>query len=438
MSTMNGDRNVDIGTRQVFGGDAPFHLSRADRRQHLYVLGQTGTGKTTLLRNLILQDIEAGEGVAVIDPHGDLAIDLLEHIPPRRADDLVYFHPTDDEACIGLNLVRKVSSSRRHLVASGVVSAFKNIWRDSWGPRLEYVLYAAVAALLECKNVSILGVQRMLVDAPYRAWVVRQVTDPVVSAFWREEFANYDERFLSEVIAPIQNKVGQLLMAAPIRNILGQVRSKIDARFMMDHRRILIANLSKGQLGADKSNLLGSLLVSEFQLAAMARTDVPEEKRPDFYLYIDEAHNFMTDAFTSILSEARKYRLCLTLSHQYGSQLNEATFDAVRGNVGNMISFRVGEKDGIWLDREFGKVYPATVFSSLRNYQFVAKLLDSGIPHEAFLGSSLAPFHRRFGKAETLIRRSREKYGTSRMVVEDRINRWFGNRAIVTRQRRKR
>jgi hypothetical protein len=359
--------NINIGIREEWGGDRPFGLSRVDRRQHLYAIGKTGTGKSTLLRNLILHDIEAGEGVAVIDPHGDLAEELLDFIPPWRTDHVVYFDPTDPEWSVGLNLVGHVPPAGRHLVTSGIVGAFKSIWRDSWGPRLEYFLSACIAALLDCENVSLLGVQRMLVDERYRDWVVKQVKDPSVRSFWRDEFTSYDNRFLSEVLSPVRNKVGQLLMAPPLRHILGQVRSTFDTRFVMDQGRILIANLSKGRLGADKANLLGALLVTQFELAAMARADTPEANRRDFYLYIDEFHNFSTDSFASILSEARKYRLCLTLAHQYVDQLEEPIRHAVFGNVGSLLSFRVGEADAEMLARQFAPWRPSGILNSVQN-----------------------------------------------------------------------
>jgi hypothetical protein len=413
-----------MGTRETFGGIQPFGLSRADRRQHLYVLGKTGTGKTTFLRNLILQDIEAGEGVGVIDPHGDLALDLLDHIPARRTDDVVYFHPTDPETTVGLNLLKSVPPPRRHLVASGIVSALKSIWHES-GPRLEYVLYASVAALLECQNTTILGIQRMLVDARYRSWVVKQVKDPMIYAFWTQEFAAYDRQLRAEIIAPIQNKVGQLLMAPPMRSVLGQVNPKVDARFMMDDQRIFIANLSKGELGADKSNLLGALLTTQFQLAAMSRTDMPESDRQDFHLYVDEFHNFTTEAFTSILAEARKYHLCLTLAHQYSSQLRPETLDAVLGNVGNIISFRVGDRDARLLEREFGGKYPSSVFSSLPNRHAVIKMLNEGEPLDPFFCMPDAPNSKCNGRRDNLIARSRQKYASPKQVIEDKIRRWM-------------
>jgi len=255
--------------------------------------------------------------------------------------------------------------------------------------------------------------------------VVRQVKDPMVRAFWLNEFGSYDARFVTEAIAPIQNKVGQLFMAAPIRNILGQVRSRVDARFMMDTGRIFIGNLSKGRLGEDKANLLGALLVTQFQLAAMARADVPEGGRRDFFLFIDEFQNFSTDSFASILSEARKYRLCLTLSHQYVGQLVPEIRDAVFGNVGSLLSFRVGSSDANFLAKEFGGAYTESNFTEVGNHEVLAKLLNDGRSVAPFLGTTLPDVGRNYGRREILVRRSREKYGTRREVVEGRIARWM-------------
>jgi hypothetical protein len=424
---MDNDKHVVIGNREHLGHEImPFSLLHNDRRQHLYTVGKSGAGKTTLLRNLILQDILAGRGVGVIDPHGDLASELLDHIPSDRIEDVVYFNPSDTEFPIGLNLLRVGNPNSRHLIASGIVSVFKSIWADFWGPRLEYILYAAVAALLECENVSLLGLQRMLSDARYRAWVVKQVKDPIVRSFWVNEFENYDKKFLNEAIAPIQNKVGQLLMSPHLRNILGQVKSKIDARFIMDRGRIFVADLSKGKLGADKSNLLGALLVTQFQLAAMARADMPENERQDFFLYVDEFQSFATDSFVSILSEARKYRLCLTLSHQYTDQLREEIRNAVFGNVGSIVVFRIGYNDAKVLEREFGESYSANEFTRLGNHEICVKLLIAGEhQHEPFRGKTFAPFGVRHGRRDTIIRRSREKYATEKHIIEGKIRRWL-------------
>jgi hypothetical protein len=418
--------NIVLGVREEWGEKHPFVLRPNDRRQHLYTIGKSGTGKTTFLRNLIIQDICAGHGVAVIDPHGDLATDLLDYIPRHRIEDVVYFSPADMEHPVGFNLLGSTPLDSRHLVASGIVGVFKNTWRDSWGPRTEYILYATVAALLDCDNVSLLGIQRMLSDGRYRRWVVRQVKDPMVRSFWVNEFENSNQSFRQEMVAPIQNKVGQMLMSPHLRNILGQIRSRIDARFMMDRGRIFIADLSKGKLGADKANLLGGLLVTQFQLAAMSRANVPESERRDFYLYVDEFHSFASDSFISILSEARKYHLCLTLSHQYTDQVRPEIRDAVFGNVGSLVAFRVGQNDAELLEREFGGEYPASRFVDLRNFEICAKLLQDGQHGNQFIARTLPEWGDFQGFSETIVRRSREKYGLARNVIEDRIMRWLG------------
>ena len=414
-----------IGTREIWGGLHPVGLSLPDRRQHLYLIGKTGSGKTTLLRNLIVQHIAAGHGVALIDPHGDLAEELLDCIPPHRADDLVYFNPGDLDFPIGLNLIANVTPDDRHLVASGIVGAFKSIWRDSWGPRLEYILYNAIAALLDCPNTSLLGVNRMLTDAVYRRRIVAKVRDPFVRAFWTDEYEQYEPRFQREAIAPIQNKLGQFLLNPVVRNILGQVRTKVSIPFMMNTGRIFIANLSKGKLGADKANLLGSLLTTQFQLGAMARVNQPENERRDFFLFLDEFHNFTTDAFTSILSEARKYRLCLALAHQYIEQVPLPVRSAVFGNVGSLISFRVGNSDAEVLQREFGKSYAMETFVGLDRFQVIARLSDDGQTREAFRAQTLPPIEHQMGRREKLIARSREKYAAKRAEVEAKIHRWI-------------
>ena len=422
--TMNQDPNIIIGERPGWGDSQPFGISPGDLRQHVYVIGKTGSGKTTLLRNLIVQHIALGHGVGVIDPHGDLAEELLIHIPPKRTDHLCYFNPSDLEFPIGLNLLANVLPDDRHLVASGIVGAFKGIWRDSWGPRLEYILYNAVAALLDCPNSSLLGVNRMFTDDNYRARVVGQIRDPFIRAFWAEEYAGYDPRFRREAIAPIQNKVGQFLLSPVVRNILGQVRNKVSVPFIMDNGRLFIANLSKGQLGHDKANLLGSLLTTQFQLGAMARANRPEENRRDFFLFIDEFQNFSTDAFASILAEARKYRLCLTLSHQYIDQLSLPVRQAVFGNVGTIIAFRVGYADAEVLEKEFGNTFQASALSDLERYEAVVKLLQDGTNREPFRAKMLPPVENRVGRKETLVARSRERFAMPRAKVEENLTEW--------------
>ena len=422
---MNDEPIIIIGEREGWGDPRPFGISTSDQRQHLYVIGKTGSGKTTLLRNLIIQHIALGHGVGVIDPHGDLAEELLHHIPPKRADHLVYFNPGDLEFPIGLNVLANVAPDNRHLVASGIVGAFKGIWRDSWGPRLEYILYNAVSALLDCRNATLLGVNRMLTDDTFRAKVIRQITDPFIRAFWAEEYEGYDERFKREAIAPIQNKIGQFLLNPVVRNILGQVKTKVSIPFIMDNERLFIANLSKGSLGHEKANLLGSLLTTQFQLAAMARSNRPEEERRDFYLFIDEFQNFSTDAFASILAEARKYRSSLILSHQYIDQLPLPIRQAVFGNVGTLISFRVGYTDAEVLEKEFGKTFPATTITDLNRYEAIVKLLENGATREPFRARMLPPLENRVGRKDNLIARSRERFAMKRSKIEAKLNRWM-------------
>jgi energy-coupling factor transporter ATP-binding protein EcfA2 len=426
--TMNGEPLITFAERHGWGAPQPVGLAHTDARQHLYVIGKTGSGKTTLLRNLILQHLTLGHGVGLIDPHGDLAQDLLHHIPPWRSDHLCYFNPGDVGFPVGMNLLANVPPDERHLVASGIVGAFKSIWRDSWGPRLEYLLYNAVAALLDCQNVTLLAVNRLLTEDGFRTRIIRQVKDPFIRAFWAEEYAGYDERFKREAIAPVQNKLGQFLLNPVVRNILGQVKCKVSFPYMMDHGRIFIANLAKGSLGQDKANLLGSLLVTQFQLAAMARTNRPEAGRRDFYLFIDEFQNFSTDAFASILAEARKYRLCLTLLHQYIDQVPLPVRQAVFGNVATLIAFRVGYTDAEVLQAEFGHEFVAAQLVELGRFELIVKLLEDGVSKTPFRARSLPPAGNRIGRKEKLIALSRQRFATPKAVVEDKLARWLDGR----------
>jgi len=419
------EQPIHIGSRDTFGDVTPVELQAADRRAHTYVVGKTGTGKSSLLRNIIEQDFAAGRGVALLDPHGDLAEALLDAVPRHRIEDVVYFNAADTEFPVAWNVLRAREGENRALVASGVVGAFKAIWRDSWGPRLEYLLYAAVASLLECQNVSLLGVSRILSDRRYRQSIVRRVKDPGLRLFWQNEFERYDERFLREAIAPVQNKVGQLLLAPHVRNIFGQVASRIDIRFVMDRRRIFIANLAKGRIGEDKANLLGALLVSAFQTAALGRASMPAEQRQDFHLVIDEFQNFTTDSFASILSEARKYGLNLTIAHQYLAQLPESVRDAVFGNVGTMIALRVGEHDAATLAREFGPSTVPATFTDLPNYHALIRPLASDSQPEPFRARLTAPSAPTASRRATIERRSRERFATPVETAARRLQQWL-------------
>ena len=401
----------------------PFALTLEEARRHLYIIGKTGTGKTSLLRSIAIQLIQGGHGVGVIDPHGDLAEALLDYVPPReRNEHVVYFNPADVEHPVGFNPLWNIPSQDRHKVAEGLVSSFKSIWRDSWGPRMEYILGNSLASLLECQNVTLLALPRLLTEPRYRAWVIKQVSDPMLRRFWLDEFEEWDARFQKEAVAPILNKVGAFTNSPPIRNILGQVKRKIDPRFMMDNGRIFIANLSKGALGESSSNLIGSLLVSQFQIAALARTNIPEVERRDFFLIVDEAHNFTSDSFASILSEARKYRLCLILAHQYHEQLSPEIRAAVFGNVNTLISFRVGSKDAEALAAEFGTDATAEHFRTLGLHQSFVRPPSS---EQLYRVDSTPTSLPRYNRSESLIRLSRSKFATPRVGVETRIERWL-------------
>jgi len=407
----------------------PFGLSVADRRRHLYVIGKTGSGKSTLLRNLIVQDIEAGRGLMLLDPHGDLADELLDYIPSRRIEEVVYLAPADLAYPIGFNMLQHAPPDDRPRIAANVVGTFKHIWRDSWGPRLEYVLYNTVAALLDFPaargGVSLLGVPRMFTDAAYRARVVKEIRDQRVRAFWVEEFAAYGPQFATEVVSPVQNKIGALLAAPAIRNMLGQATSTLDIAEAMDNRRVVIANLSKGQLGEAATNLVGSLLVTAVQLAAMRRASIAEEDRVDFAVYLDEFHNFTTDAFAAILAEARKYRLSLVLGHQYLAQVPAPIRAAVLGNVGTLVAFQVGYDDAEALAGEF-MPYGTDVLTGFSRGEVVVRAVAGGTTSASFLGSTIARVGWRYANQEKVIEQSRRRWGKRRDVVEEKLARWYG------------
>lgn len=413
-----------------------FGIKTDDRRRHMYVIGKTGMGKTNLLENLAIQDIQKGHGIAFIDPHGDTAEKLIKAIPSNRINDVIYFNPADQDFPIAFNVMEKVAPEYRHLVASGLVGVFKKIWADSWGPRLEYILRNAILALLEYPGSTLLGVTRILVDKSYRERVVEKVSDPVVRSFWVDEFSKWDPRVLQEVISPIQNKVGQFLSSALIRNIVGQTISSFDVRKIMDERKILIMNLSKGRLGEDNSALLGAMMITKIQLAAMGRVDIAEETRADFYLYVDEFQNFATESFANILSEARKYRLNLILANQYVTQIAEEVRDAIFGNAGSIISFRVGAVDAEFLEKEFEPVFMMNDIVNLPKYQIYLKLMIDGIAGDAFSATVLPPIKIE-GDPETeakIINSSRERYTSKKEEVEEKIRRWSGMLSLEERQ----
>jgi len=409
--------------RQKFG------IKKDDRRRHMYLIGKTGMGKSTILENMIVEDIRAGRGVAVVDPHGDLAEKVIQYIPNYRINDVIYFNPADFDYPIAFNVVEHVEPQFRHLVASGLIGVFKKLWADSWGPRLEYILRNTILAILDYPGSTLLAVIRMLSDKKFRKKVIEKIQDPVVKSFWVNEFAGYADKFATEAVSPIQNKVGQFLSTSLIRNIVGQVKSTVDMRRVMDEGKILILNLSKGRIGEDSSSLLGSMMITKIQLAAMARVDIPEEERRDFYLYIDEFQNFTTESFANILSEARKYRLNLIMAHQYIEQLGEVVKPAVFGNVGTLIVHRVGAADAEELVQEFAPVFTEEDIVNLPKYEIYLKLMIDGIASEPFSARGLAPLSKDAieGNSEKVIAVSRERYARERAAVEDKIARWHSN-----------
>ncbi|MFC1630069.1 CxxC-x17-CxxC domain-containing protein [Patescibacteria group bacterium] len=404
-----------------------FGIKLDDRRRHIYVIGKTGMGKTALLENMAIQDINNGKGVGFVDPHGEAAEGLLDFIPSNRVNDVIYFNPADLDNPIAFNIMEKVSVEYRHLVAGGLMGVFKKIWPDVWSARMEYILNNCILALLEYPGSTLLGVNRMLADPEYRKKVVDKITDPMVKSFWLQEFARYTQRYEVEATAAIQNKIGQFVSAPLIRNIIGQVKSKIDMREVMDQRKILILNLSKGRIGEDNSRLLGALLITKLQLAAMSRVDIPEEERKDFFLYVDEFQNYATESFVNILSEARKYRLSLILAHQYITQMDETVRDAVFGNVGTLVSFRVGAEDAEFLEKEFLPEFNAQDLVNLTKYNIYLKLMIDGLAGSPFSAGTLFPFEKLENSNKgKIIRSSQERYGTKKKIVEDKITRWSG------------
>jgi len=408
----------------VLGGDVL--LDPDERRRHLYVVGQTGTGKSTLLLNLIRQDFTAGEGLALLDPHGDLAEAALEHVPRARTNDLVYLNPADAERPIGFNPLSRVPDELKPVVADGIVSAFRHVWPDSWGPRLDYILSNAVRALLDVPGATLLMLPRLLIDEGFRARLVdHHVGDPVVRGFWQNEYARYTDSFRTEAVAPIQNKIGKALMVPSLRNMLAQPRSTITFRRLMDEGSIVICNLSKGGLGESTAHLLGALITTALAQAALSRADTPAVDRRVFHLYADEFQSFATESFGLILSEARKYALTLTIGHQYLDQLPDHLRSAVFGNAGSIISCRAGAEDALILSRQIGLGGPDALLD-LPNYTAWARLLRSGSPTSPIrLDLHAAPRARR-SSPHRLIATSRMRFGRPRAEVEARIRKFLG------------
>lgn len=432
-------------------GEAVFHGTRTrfgikvdDRRRHMYAIGKTGMGKSTVLENMICDDIRSGKGVGVIDPHGDLIDGVLRSIPKSRSNDVILFEPADRDFPISFNPLECRDPDQRPLVTSGLMAVFTKLWPEAFSGRMEHILRNTLLALLEFSGSSMLGIMRMFADPLYRDKVVAQVTDPMVRSFWNDEYASWTDKYRTEAVAAIQNKIGQLLSTPLIRNIVGQVKSELDIRDAMDTGKILLVNLSKGKLGEDTSAFLGSMLVTKFQIDAMSRADLPEAERRDFYLYVDEFQNFATESFADILSEARKYRLCLTMANQYVSQLivGERSMrlrDAVFGNVGTLVCFQVGSDDAEALSLQFEEAVTTNDILSLPKYHAYVRLMIDGVPSKPFSVLTLPPPTWEEDKQRTtLIRKlSRERYAEKRSIVEEKITRWAAGASEAAEEARR-
>ncbi|MBF0913829.1 type IV secretion system DNA-binding domain-containing protein [Candidatus Gracilibacteria bacterium] len=414
-----------------------FGIGSSDRRRHIYILGKTGMGKSTLLENMIIDDIRKGRGVAVIDPHGDLAESVIGFIPKNRTNQTIIFDPSDTHWPISFNMLEDISPEHRPLVASGLIGIFKKIFGDSWGPRLEHILRNTILALLEAPNSNLISIPLMLTSDLFRQKIVARVKDPVVKKFWITEFEKMAPNQKVEATGPILNKVGQFLSSSILRNVLGQSKNTFSIRWAMDKQRIIIINLSKGKIGEDASSLLGAMMVTKFQLDAMSRADIAETERKDFYLYVDEFQNFATDSFATILSEARKYKLNLVMANQYIDQMQESVRGAVFGNVGSIVSFQVGFHDANILKEVLSGEISEEDLMNLKKYNIYIKQLIDGMPSPVFSAGTFPPnkkdeeeFALRY---QNILKVSREKYSLSRKIVEERINKTIND--VMTQEK---
>ncbi len=421
----NPERVTYFAATDARGKHVPFGIKSKDRDRHMYVIGKTGMGKSTLLENMAIQDIRNGEGLAFIDPHGGTVERLLDYIPEDRIKDVVYFAPFDLEHPIAFNVMEDVGYDKRHLVVSGLMATFKKIWEDAWSARMEYILTNTLLALLEYPDATLLGVNRMYTDKDYRTKVVENVKDPVVKDFWTKEFANYGDRYTQEATPAIQNKVGQFTGNPLIRNIIGQPKSSFDIRTMMDEKKILIINLSKGLVGETNMRLLGSMLTTRLFLAAMSRANLPAPelaKLPHFYFYVDEFQNFANETFAEILSEARKYKLNLVIAHQYIEQMEEEVRDAVFGNVGTTVVFRVGPFDAEVLETIFMPRFTKEDVVGLDRRQIYLTLMIDGVGSQPFSAVTIPPIEAPpVSYREQVIASSRAQFSAPRAGIEKAI-----------------
>ncbi|MEA4910557.1 hypothetical protein SDC9_07959 [bioreactor metagenome] len=417
--------NIDYRNKMV-----KFGIKAKDRTKHMYVIGKSGMGKSTLLENMAIQDIQNGEGVAFIDPHGGTAEKLLDFVPEERKKDVIYFAPFDTEYPVALNVLEKVDISKRHLVANGLMAAFKKVFgEDKFSDRMQYILNNIILTLLENDDETLIGINRILSDKEYRKKMVNNVQDPSIRSFWLEEFAKAGEKYQQEAAPAIQNKIGQFTSNPLIRNIIGQKRTSFDIREIMDQRKILIMNLSKGKMGEGNANLIGSLLITKIYLAAMSRADVDPyelDKLPPFYFYVDEFQNFANDSFAQILSEARKYQLALTVAHQYVDQMTEEVKAAIFGNIGTMVTFRVGATDAQIFEKEFAPTFSADDIVNLSAFQMYLRLMIDSVGSKPFSARGLPPIQKPdISFSEEIVEYSRHQYGKKKEEVEKEIGDWY-------------
>ena len=394
MKNEEGERKIYFAKADYRGKEQVFGIKALDRSKHMYVIGKTGMGKSVLLENMAAQDIQNGNGIAFIDPHGEAAATLLDYVPEDRLQDVIHFAPFDIDYPISFNVMEDVGYEKRHLVVSGLMSTFKKIWPDVWSTRMEYILANTLFALLEYPDSTLLDVNRMLVNKEFRKDVIAHITDPIIKSFWAEEYANYTDRYTQDATPAIQNKIGQFVSNPLIRNIIGQPKSSFNFREAMDQKKILIMNLSKGRIGDTNAKLIGSMLIIKIYLAAMSRADATAKdlaKMPAFYFFVDEFQSFANETFADILSESRKYKLSLTIAHQYVGQMPEEVRDAVFGNVGTIITFRVGAEDAELLEKEFSPTFVAADMVSLGLYQIYLKLMIDGLASKPFSATTLPP-----------------------------------------------
>jgi len=411
-----------IGITNFRNDKKPFGIKDADRLNHIYVIGKTGTGKSTLLLNMTISDIQRGNGACLIDPHGDIAEKILDYIPKERTKDVIYFNPADETYTIAFNPLHDIPQNQQHLVVAGLIATFKKIWIDSWGPRLEYILRYALLTLCNYPDATLLDIQPLLTNYDFRKRILSYCTDQYLLSFWYNEFDKYPPQLKAEAISPILNKTGLFVAITQLRNVIGQTTSSFDIQDVMDKQKILICNLSKGKLGEDATTILGSMLVNAIQLAALARASQQEEQRKPFYLYVDEMHSFVSLSFADILAEARKYKLSLFLAHQYIEQIHEKIRYAIFGNVGTMIIFRVGADDAKQLVQEVHPTFTEEDLINLPRYSMYLKLMIDGATSKPFSATTAPiPISQHSYKQE-IIQQSREQFGRLKETVEHELS----------------